>query len=284
MDAMRLAFGVKRLAGALGAEIGGLDLSTTLSDMTIATLEQLLAEHQVLFFRDQRLDPARQAAFGRRFGSLQVHPAYPHPPEADEVAILEHTAEKPSLIEEWHTDMTFGPTPPLGSILRAVVVPEVGGDTLFASMTAAYDGLSDGMKRYIDPLRAVHSFAHGFRHSLAGPEGHRLHAAVKANPPTVHPVVRVHPVTGRRGIFVNPLFTTHIVGVPERESKAILEFLWAHAVSPEYTVRFGWSPGAVAFWDNRATQHRPVNDHGPRHRLLHRVTIDGDRPMGPGEL
>lgn len=270
---------VRRCAGALGAEITGLDLSAP-SDLTIAALEALLAEHQVLFFRDQRLDPVRQAALGRRFGALQIHPAYPHPAESDAVAILEHTAEKPSLIEEWHTDMTYGPTPPLGSILQAYVVPEVGGDTLFASMTAAYDGLSDGMKRYLEPLEAVHSFAHGFRHSLAGSEGHTLHQAVRDNPPTTHPVIRVHPVSGKRCIFVNPLFTTHIVGVPEAESRAILRFLWAHAVSPEYTVRFAWSPRAIAFWDNRATQHRPVNDHGRQHRLMHRVTIDGDRPVG----
>lgn len=270
---------IRRCAGALGAEVAGLDLGAP-TDETIATVERLLAEHQVLFFRDQRLDPAQQAAFGRRFGPLQVHPAYPHPPESDAVAILEHTAEKPSLIEEWHTDMTYGPTPPLGSILQAYVVPAVGGDTLFASMSAAYDGLSEGMKRYLEPLEAVHSFAHGFRHSLAGPDGHRLQQAVRDNPPTKHPVIRVHPVSGKRCIFVNPLFTTHIAGVPEPESRAILAFLWAHAVSPEYTVRFAWSPRAIAFWDNRATQHRPVNDHGLQHRMLHRVTVDGDRPVG----
>lgn len=273
---------VRRCAGALGAEISGVDLKRP-TDALVERLGALLAEHQVLFFRDQPLEPAEQDALGRRFGRLQVHPAYPHPPGSDAVAILEHTAEKPSLIEEWHTDMTYGPTPPLGSILQAYVVPDVGGDTLFASMTAAYDGLSPGMRRYLDPLRAVHSFAHGFRHSLARPDGHRLHQAVRDNPPTTHPVIRVHPQSGRRGIFVNPLFTTHIVGVPEPESKAVLEFLYAHAVSPEYTMRFAWSPRAIAFWDNRATQHRPVNDHGPRHRRLHRVTIDGDRPVGPGE-
>lgn len=273
---------VRRCAGALGAQISGVDLRDP-SDALIAEIGRLLAEHQVLFFRDQPLSPAEQAALGRRFGTLQVHPAYPHPAGSDAVAILEHTAEKPSLIGEWHTDMTYGPTPPLGSILQAHIVPEVGGDTLFASMTAAYEGLSAGMRRYLDPLRAVHSFAHGFRHSLAGPEGHKLHQAVADNPPTVHPVIRVHPVSGRKCVFVNPLFTTHIVGVPEPESRAILDFLYAHAVEPAYTVRFAWTPRAIAFWDNRSTQHRPVNDHGPQHRMLHRVTIDGDRPLGPAD-
>ncbi len=274
---------VRRCAGALGAEVSGVDLRAPTPALT-AALQRLLAEHQVLFFRDQPLEPAEQEAFGRQFGSLQVHPAYPHPPGSSAVAVLEHTAEKPSLIEEWHTDMTYGPTPPLGSILQAHVVPAVGGDTLFASMSAAYDGLSAGMRRYLDPLRAMHSFAYGFRHSLAGPNGHRLQQAVRDNPPTSHPVVRVHPLTGRRGLFVNPLFTTHIVGVPEPESKAVLEFLYAHAVRPEYTVRFAWTPRAIAFWDNRSTQHRPVNDHGPQHRVLHRVTVDGDRPVGPTEV
>lgn len=276
----RSSIQIRRCAGALGAEISGVDLRSP-DDATIAELKTLLAEHQVLFFRDQPLEPLEQEAFGKRFGTLQVHPAYPHPPGADAVTILEHTADKPSRIGEWHTDMTYGPTPPLGSILQAYIVPDVGGDTLFASMEAAYDGLSPGMRRYLDPLKAVHSFAYGFRHSLAGPEGHRLQQAVRDNPPTVHPVIRVHPVSGRRCIFVNPLFTTHIVGVPEPESKAILEFLFAHAVSAEYTVRFAWTPRAIAFWDNRSTQHRPVNDHGLQHRMLHRVTVDGDRPRGP---
>lgn len=279
---MRSVFDVRRVAGALGAEVIGIDLGSHLDDEVIHALEATLAEHQVLFFRDQVLTPAQQAALGARFGRLQVHPAYPAADGIETVSVLEHTAEKPSLIEEWHTDMTFRPDPPLGSILHARIVPAIGGDTLWASMTAAYDGLSAGMKRYLDPLEAVHSFAHGFRHSLAGPDGARLRPAVEKNPPVRHPVVRVHPVSGRRGIFVNPLFTTHIVGVPERESRAVLELLYAHAVSPEYTVRFAWQPGSVAFWDNRATQHKPVNDHGLQHRMMHRVTIEGDRPLGPG--
>lgn len=281
---MRAIFDVRRVAGALGAEVSGPDLGSHLDDEMIDALGAALAEHQVLFFRDQVMTPRQQAALGARFGKLQSHPAYPLADGIAGVSVLEHTAEKPSLIEEWHTDMTFRPDPPLGSILHARVVPAVGGDTLFASMTAAYDALSDGMKRYLDPLEAIHSFAHGFRHSLAAPDGARLRSAVEANPPVRHPVVRVHPVSGRRGLFVNPLFTTQIVGVPERESRAILEFLWAHAISPEFTVRFAWQPGSIAFWDNRSTQHKPVNDHGLQHRMMHRVTIEGDRPVGVGKL
>lgn len=278
---VKVPFDVRQVAGALGAEISGVDLGEPLPDETIGALTAALAEHQVLFFREQRLTPETQAAFAARFGPLQRHPAYGTADAAGTVTVLEHTAEKPSRIEEWHTDMTFRPDPPLGSLLYAKVVPAVGGDTLWASMTAAYDALSEGMKRYLDPLEAIHSFAHGFRHSLAAPDGARLEPAVAANPPVRHPVIRVHPQSGRKAIFVNPLFTTDIVGVPEPEGRAVLAFLWAHAVSPEFTVRFAWRAGSVAMWDNRATQHRPVNDHGLQHRMMHRVTIEGDRPRGP---
>ncbi|MCA9541274.1 MAG: taurine dioxygenase [Myxococcales bacterium] len=274
-------FDLHPVAGALGAEVTGLDLRADLPAQIISELNEALAHHQVLFFRKQALTPAQQQAFGERFGALQVHPAYPHPEGADAVAVLEHSAEKPSRIEDWHTDMTYGPRPPLGSILRGVIVPEAGGDTLWASMAAAYEALSDRMQRYLSGMFAEHSFAHGFRHSLAAPGGERLLPAVKANPPVQHPVIRVHPVTGRKLLFVNALFTTHLVGVPERESGAVLAFLWQHATSPEFTVRFRWQRDSIAFWDNRGTQHKPVNDHGLQHRLMHRVTIDGDVPFGP---
>jgi len=272
---------IRPAAGALGAYVTGLDLAGALSAAQVRWLRTTLAERGVLFFRDQAISPAQLVAVGRHFGPLQVHPVYPHPDGAEAVAILEHTAERPSRIEEWHTDMTFRQRPPLGSILHAKITPTKGGDTLWSSMGAAYDGLSEAMRAFLEPLRAEHSFAYGFRHSLSAAGGEALQGAVRDNPPVSHPVVRVHPVTGRKGLFVNQLFTTHIIGLAAAESRAILDFLFAHANRPEYTARFTWAPNSVAFWDNRATQHRPVNDHGLQHRKLHRVTIEGDRPRGP---
>ncbi|MCB9549348.1 MAG: TauD/TfdA family dioxygenase [Myxococcales bacterium] len=267
------------LAGALGAEVRGLFLGDALDDATLAALRAGLAEHQVLVFRGQAITPEQQRAFAARFGVLQPHPAYPTPPGVPEVSILEHTAEKPSLIEAWHTDMTFMERPPLGSILRGCVLPARGGDTLWASQYAAYEALSAPMRAFLDGLQAEHDFSYGFKESLALPGGReRLAAAVAANPPRVHPVVRTHPESGRKALFVNPLFTTRILGLTAAESAALLAFLYAHAVADERTFRLTWAPDTVAFWDNRCTLHKPVNDHGLQHRLMQRVVIEGDRP------
>lgn len=269
---------VEPIAGALGAEIGGIDLREAEDPRVVAAIEAALLEHQVVFFRDQRLDPASLRALGERFGPLRGHPAYAHPDEPL-VAVLDHSAERPSLIEKWHTDMTFLERPPLGSILYGVIMPEGCGDTVFSSMTAAWEGLSDRMRRYLDGMEAIHDFSWGFKESLATPGGReRLAQAVADNPPVRHPVARTHPITGRRSLFVNVLFTTGLVGVGEEEGQAVLRFLYEHATREEYTCRFRWRAGSVAFWDNRCTQHRPVNDHGLRRRLLHRVTVEGDRP------
>jgi taurine dioxygenase len=267
------------LAGALGAEVSGIDLRQPIDDATFAALEAGLLQHQVLFFRDQPIGPDHHRALARRFGEPVGHPAYPHIDGYPEINVLESTAENPTKIDTWHTDMTFMERPPLGSILRGRIIPTHGGDTMFASLFAAYDGLSDRMQRYLDGLSALHAFAHGFRHSLAEPGGwDRLGEAVRANPPVRHPVVRTHPRSGRKALFVNRLFTTHIDGLSEAESTAVLNFLYEHLETPEYNCRFRWTPDAIAFWDNRATLHRPVNDYFPAHRLMERITIGGDRP------
>ena len=175
--------------------------------------------------------------------------------------------------------MTFRQHPPSVTVLRGVVIPEVGGDTLFASMTAAFDSLSPGMKRYLEGLVAVHDFAHGFKESLAEPGGReRLEGALKKNPPVKHPVIQTHPETGKKVVFVNALFTTHIEGLPPLESAEVLRFLYQHAVLPEHTCRFVWQSDSVVLWDNRSTQHKPVNDFLPASRRLHRVVSEGDRP------
>jgi len=267
------------LASALGAEVSGIDLRQSIDDPAFDVLEKGLLQYQVLFFRDQRIGPEHHRALARRFGEPVAHPAYPHVDGYDEINVLESTAENPTKIDTWHTDMTFLEKPPLGSILRARIIPEHGGDTMFASLFAAYDSLSDRMQRYLDGMTALHSFAHGFRHSLAEPGGwDRLGEAVRANPPVSHPIVRTHPRSGRRALFVNRLFTTHIEGLSESESDAVLGFLFNHLETPEHSCRFRWAPDSIAFWDNRATLHRPVNDFFPAHRRMERITISGDRP------
>ncbi len=272
-------FEISPVGGALGVELHGVDLRDPLDDATAAEIRRLLVEHEVIFFRDQPIDPARQRDLALTFGPLQTHPAYDTVENLPEVTILESTAEKPTKIEAWHSDMTFREHPPMGTVLRAVVVPPRGGDTLWSSMTAAYEGLSPTLRTFLEGLTAVHDFAHGFRESLAEPGGReRLADAVAANPPVRHPVIRVHPESGRKVIFVNSLFTTHIEGLAPAESDALLAFLFEHVTTVEYTCRFRWQPDSIAIWDNRSTQHKPVNDYFPAHRQLHRITIDGDRP------
>ncbi|MBK8261937.1 MAG: TauD/TfdA family dioxygenase [Nannocystis sp.] len=267
-----------RLA-SLGAEVEGLDLRAPLDPAELEQLRAGLLAHQVLFFRDQPIGPAEHLALARAFGEPVPHPAYPHVDGFPEINILENTADKPPKIDTWHTDMTFLQEPPLGSILRCTVVPPVGGDTMWASLFGAWESLSGRMQRYLDGLTANHSFAHGFRHSLAEPGGwERLGEAVRRSPPVGHPIVRTHPESGRKALFVNRLFTTHINGLKESESDAVLSFLFDHLETPEHTCRFTWRPGSIAFWDNRATLHRPVNDFWPAHRRMERITIAGDRP------
>ena len=267
------------VAGALGAEVAGIDLREPIDRALQASLETGLQQYQVLFFREQKIGPEHHRALARCFGEPVPHPAYPTVDGFDEINILESTAENPTKIDTWHTDMTFLERPPLGSILRARIIPEHGGDTMFASLISAFESLSDRMQRYLDGLFALHSFAHGFRHSLAEPGGwERQGPAVKANPPVRHPVVRTHPTSGRRALFVNRLFTTHIDGLSEAESNAVLAFLFDHLETPEHCCRFRWEVDSIAFWDNRATLHRPVNDFFPAHRRMERITIAGDRP------
>lgn len=272
---------VDKAAGALGAYVSGVALAdAATSSGLFGEIRSALLEHQVLFFRDQDLTPVEYQAFARCFGQVEGHPAYDTVPGAPDVQILESTPEKPSKIEVWHTDMTFRPAPPAFTLLHGQIIPPYGGDTLWASIGAAYDGLSAPMKRLVDDLDAVHDFRHGFQESLAEPGGpERLAGAIAQNPPITHPVVAAHPETGRKVLYVNPLFTTHIVGLSRHESRALLEFLYRHIVTEEYTVRLSWKKLTVAIWDNRATQHKPVNDFLPQHRKMHRVTIAGERPV-----
>lgn len=271
---------VSKASGALGGFVIGASLEDVASsDAVYQRVRALLVEHEVLFFRDQPQDPQVFAAFAKSFGEVLGHPAYTTVDAAPDVQILESTAANPSKIEVWHSDMTFMQTPPSFTLLQGQIIPAFGGDTLWASATAAYDALSSQMQQFLQPLQAINDFRHGFRESLAEPGGpERLAPAIAENPPVEHPLIRTHPETGRKAIYVNALFTTHIVGLPAKESDALLAFLFRHVVTEEHTVRLSWQPGTVAIWDNRSTQHKPVNDFLPQHRLMHRVTLTGDRP------
>lgn len=272
---------VKKATAAIGAYISGVPLERLVDDEGLGSaLRELLLEHQVLFLRDQPLSANQFQALARRFGKALHHPAYPVAPGADDVHILESTPEAPSKIEMWHSDMTFSATPPSFTLLHGQIIPEYGGDTLWASAAAAYDALSAPFKRLLEGLSAEHDFRHGFRESLAEPGGaQRLAPAIAANPPVRHPVIRTHPETGRKAIYVNPLFTTRIVEMTAAESRQVLDFLFEHLVTDEFTVRLNWAPLTLVMWDNRSTQHRPINDYFPQHRKHHRVTLAGERPQ-----
>ena len=270
----------KKLAGALGAEVCGLDLSKPISKDSVLILKKGLCENEVLIFRDQDISGKDQLALSKVFGEAVIHPAYPQLKETPEVNILINDKERPSKIELWHTDMTFMEMPPLGSILRAYEIPDYGGDTLFASMSAAFEGLSDKMQSFLSGLSATHDFTHGFKESLDEPGGReRLKQAIFDNPPISHPIVRTHPESGKKGLFVNVLFTKHIDGMKKAESDTILNMLYKHVIKPEFTYRLIWQKNTIALWDNRITQHKPINDYFPKYREMHRITIKGDKPF-----
>ena len=264
----------------MGAFVHHVDLADILSSPDLLReIRRLAVQYEVLFFRDQHAEPAVLQAFAETFGEILDHLAYPTIADAPHVQILESTPENPSKIEMWHSDMTFSATPPSFTILHGKTIPEFGGDTLWASATAAYEALSSQLQHFLDGLTAVHDFRHGFAESLAEPGGpERLANAIAANPPVEHPLVRTHPETGKKALFVNRLFTTRIKQLSPHESRSVLEFLYQHIVTEEFTVRLNWQPDTVAIWDNRSTQHKPVNDYFPQARRLHRVTIKGDTP------
>lgn len=268
------------LTPTIGAEIRGLDLARPLDAATIGHLRAALLDWKVLFFRDQAVTTEQHLAFARNFGDLEVHPFAPHKPGYPEVLAITHNRESKGRENTWHSDVTWREIPSLGSILRAVEVPPVGGDTLFADMYAAYEGLSDEVKAQIDGRVAVHDFGH-FRVAMrkSGKSEEEIEAFNKAYPMVEHPVVRTHPETGRKAIYVNAAFTQHIVGLEKAESDRLLRRLYAQAAIPEYQCRFRWETNSIAFWDNRASQHYAASDYWPAVRRMERVTVIGDRPV-----
>jgi len=281
-QAICMSITVSRLTPALGAIVEGINLADELPQLCIDRLGELLVEHQILFFRRQPLTPQQQYRFAQRFGELHIHPIYPVLPELPEIMVIDtHEGFLPDN-DNWHTDVTFSPTPPLAGILAAKQLPSAGGDTLWSSNLAAYEALSAPLQRFLENLTAEHSVVKSFpagRWSADPAYKERYERAVAKHPPVTHPVVRTHPVSKRKTLFVNEGFTTRINELSARESDALLAFLFAHAARPEFTLRWHWNVDDVAFWDNRITHHYAVADYLPQRRIMHRATVIGDRPF-----
>jgi taurine dioxygenase len=261
----------------IGADVEGIGLAKPLSNRQIEELHQALAEHQVLFFHDQPLDEEAQKRVGRYFGELHIHPNTPGPEGHPEILPIHADVNSKRVAGEyWHSDVSCDEEPPLGSILYLHTAPTAGGDTLFASQIAAYDALSPRLKIYLEGLTATHSGDHVYRRHNALED---RNDTGKVFPKASHPIVRTHPVTKRKALFVNSTFTTQIDGVPQDEGRAILNYLFAHSTREEFQVRFRWRPHSVALWDNRSVQHLAIWDYYPQVRSGRRVTIKGDRPF-----
>jgi len=279
---------VRPVAGSLGAEITGIDLAAPLSNAVATEIRRAFVDHLVLFFRDQTLTPEQHLAFSRLFGRLVRMPYVRHLEDyPDIIAVLKEADERniSTFGNAWHSDFSFLEEPPLGSTLYAREVPNYGGDTLFANMYEAYEALSDGMKRMLASMRAMHA---GRPYGTGGlPKDVKTSRSIgierdnpEADRERAHPVVRLHPESGRKALFVNAIYTTRFEGMTEAESRPLLDFLFHHCQRPEFACRFRWAQGSLAVWDNRCTLHYAVNDYDGQRRLLHRITVAGERPVG----
>lgn len=275
----------KPLTPAIGAVVEGIDLSRPLSATQKDEIHKLLLRYQVIFFRKQTLSAPQQRDFAKNFGSLHIHPVFPTVPDVPEAIVLDTAKNDLKDNALWHTDVTFQKNPPMGAVLTPRLLPETGGgDTLWASGTAAYNALPDDIKQRIDGLTAQHDFLRSFPVSRYGrtEEERKKWAETRDRfPPVTHPVVRIHPETQQKALFVNEGFTTKINELGPDEGSSLLAYLLQHATKPEFSLRWRWEEGDVAFWDNRITQHYAVDDYRPARRIMNRVTIIGDQPYGP---
>ncbi|MAG30727.1 MAG: taurine dioxygenase [Deltaproteobacteria bacterium] len=270
---------IQKLTPNTGAEIGGIDLREPTDPAVQDEILAALFEHHVLFFRNQDITPDQQIAFAKQFGPVSIGPFAPKYSSNPELAVLDQSSPKGDGADAWHHDNTFMAEPPMASILKAVKIPEVGGDTLWANMEAAYEALSPAIRHLVDGLSAVHDVTKPLMRGIAS--GHtdvKLEEVQAKWPPVTHPVVLAHPVTGRKSLYVSRNSTTHIVGLTERENEALLPMLTDHVRSPEFQCRFMWDTTSVAFWDNRSAQHFAVPDYSSR-RIMNRVTIQGEKPL-----
>ena len=275
---------VRPIAGACGAEVHGVDLSKELDNETFGEIRRAFTENLVIFFRDQKITEEQHKAFGRRFGTLNIHPRYlPLEGHPEIFPIRKDPEHKENIGGVWHSDLTHLPTPPLGSILYALEVPPFGGDTMFASQYLAYETLSDGMKKMLDRMTAVHD--NRIQSNKVASERNAARASKlrqdnqEDEPECEHPVVITHPESGRKALFVNIIRTHRFAGMTEDESRPLIKYLCDHATRPEFTCRFCWQKGSIAFWDNRCVMHYALNDYPGYRRYMNRVTVDGTRPV-----
>jgi len=268
-------FDVRRMGATIGAEITGVDITRDLPDEAIAELSTALAAFKVIFFREQPLTAERHVAFARRFGDLEIHPFFPANTGEPALVRFEKSAELSGYENAWHHDVTWREVPSMGAVLHAITVPEVGGDTLFCDMYAAYDGLDEATKERVDQLDAVHDYMRAFGMFVAPDKVDETRARY---PEVTHPVVCTHPTTGRRHLYVNRNFVSGIVGLSPDDSTTLIDLLCRQADYPEYQCRFRWEPDSVAFWDNRAVQHYASSDYWPQPRVMERASIVGTRP------
>ena len=271
---------VNPLGGALGAEISGIDLNEVISDEQLTEVRQVFGQYAVIFFRNQNLSPENEIRFAKRWGEINTNRFFSSVEGYPQIAlVVKEPDQKNNIGGSWHTDHSYDIAPALGSMLFAHEVPVSGGDTVFASMYKAYDTLSGGLKSTLSNLRARHSSAHVFGAARAANGNDDTVGRIKnpeaATQEAIHPVVISHPETGRKSLYVNPGFTLGFEGWSDEESKPLLEYLYAHAARPEFTCRFQWKAGSIAFWDNRATWHLAVNDYQGHRRMMHRITIEG---------
>ena len=280
MSAEGKSIDVLPLTGAIGAEISGVDISEPLPAETIGEIRQALLDHLVIFLRDQQITPEQQIAFVSRFGEPDIYPFVKGLEDYPEITpVLKLPEETVNFGGIWHSDTVYQAQPPMGTVLYAKELPPVGGDTLFANQYQAYEALSAPLRDFLDGLTAINSAAKG---SAAATRSDRVSDAGTGRQEVLeaeHPVVRTHPETGRKALYVNSGHTIRFGGMTEAESTPILEFLYQHQIKPEFCCRFVWSPGAMAFWDNRCAQHYPINDYHGHTRLLHRITLKGDKPV-----
>ena len=280
MSAEGKSIDVLPLTGAIGAEISGVDISEPLPAETIGEIRQAMLDHLVIFLRDQQITPEQQIAFVSRFGEPDIYPFVKGLEDYPEITpVLKLPEETVNFGGIWHSDTVYQAQPPMGTVLYAKELPPVGGDTLFANQYQAYEALSAPLRDFLDGLTAINSAAKG---SAAATRSDRVSDAGTGRQEVLeaeHPVVRTHPETGRKALYVNTGHTIRFGGMTEAESTPILEFLYQHQIKPEFCCRFVWSPGAIAFWDNRCAQHYPINDYHGHTRLLHRITLKGDKPV-----
>ena len=273
-------FKLIHLSPGIGTEVHGIDIGANLSQDVIDYLSALLVDRKVIFFRDQDISVQQHVDFGRRFGDVEVHPFTANNPDHPEVVLLDNDEDRPPRINQWHSDVTWRTEPSLGSILRARQAPEVGGDTLFANMEAAYEGLDEETRQHVDQLEAIHDnevFLTGMKNN--GVPQSKIDAMRAQFPPVTHPVVRTHPVSKRKSIYVNCIFTRSIVGMDKTASDRLLDQLYKAAWIPDYQCRFRWQKNSFTFWDNRAAQHYAAADYWPETRKMERVTVIGDKPF-----